>query len=282
MSTGVAVAPWRRAVHILRSTAALTVFFLYLMLFMGPLQRLIVTPLVWLMPARRARILSRWIRFCARVTRAIVVRGAGVRISVEGVRIAESAVVVMNHQSVLDIPIALCEVHGPPALIPVRTRYRWGIPGISPFLRMMPYPFITQKRATMKQDLAEIRAGCARVAAGEASLVFFPEGHRSRSGEIGRFMPGGLTVTLDAARRPVYVIVGDGMWRARTMMESLSSLAGTEVRVRITGPFAPPERAEDIAPFIAGLRDRMVESLHQLRSDSGGDAAVARIAESAD
>lgn len=255
-------------------------YFAYLLLIMGPVQRLIVVPLIWMLPARRTRMLGAWIRFHARATRFILGRGAGVRIDVRGVTIRESSIVLMNHQSVLDVMIALCEIEGPTPLIPVRVRYRYGFPGVSPFLRLARYPFITQRRATIAQDLAAIGEGADRVAAGEASLVFFPEGHRTRTGAIGPFMSGGLTVALTRAARPVYCIVADGMWQARTLADTLVSLAGTEVAVHISGPFAPPERAEDIPRFIASLRDHMVESLRQLRA--GGEPAVARQADRAD
>ena len=258
---------WLRAVRAVRSTTSLAAFFAYLLLVMGPLQRVIVFPLVWLLPARRTRMLGAWIRAQARVTRAIVRYGAGVRIHVSGPPIRESCIVVMNHQSVLDVMIALCEVEGPTALIPVRTRYQWGMPGISPFLRVARYPFITQRRSAIRGDLAAIEDGAARVASGEATIILYPEGHRTRTGDIGPFMPGGLSTALAKARKPVYCVVGDGMWQVRTIADGLVGLAGVDVTVRISGPVAPPEREEEIPQFIASLRDRMVASLADLRAE---------------
>jgi 1-acyl-sn-glycerol-3-phosphate acyltransferase len=260
-----------------RSAASMMAFFAYILLVMGPLQRLVVFPIAWLLPARRARararLLGGWIRLQARVTRLIVRYGAGVQIDVSGVEIRESCIVVMNHQSVLDTMIVLCEARGPMALILVRTRYRRGFPGISPYLRAARFPFISQQRATAELDNAAIADAARRAASGDATLVLFPEGHRTTSGEIGRFMPRGLTIALKLIRRPVYCIVGDGMWRVRTIADSLTSIAGTKVAVRVSGPFMPPEREEEIPRFIGSLRDHMVTSLRDLRTER--DSAVA-------
>ena len=86
-------------------------------------------------------------------------------------------------------------------------------------------------------------------------------------------MPRGLTIALKTVRKPVYCIVGDGMWRVRTIADSLTAIAGTEVTVRVSGPFMPPEREEEIPRFIASLRGHMVASLRELRAQRGPVAA---------
>ena len=249
-------------------------FFLFLLLFMGPAQRLIVFPLVWLLPGRRTRILGRWIRLQAWITRLIVTYGAGVRINVSGAAVHESSVVVMNHQSVLDVMIILSEVRGPAVLIPVRTRYRHGMPGISPYLRVAGYPFISQKRSQIESDLAQMAMGADRLAAGEATIALFPEGHRTRDGNIAPFMTGGLKKLVARSPRPVYCFVGDGGWEVRTVADGMTSLSGTNVHVRILGPFDPPKEESEIPRFIESLRERMIAALKEMRST--GEPATPR------
>lgn len=260
------LSPVTRAVRWARSALSMMLFFLYLLLFMGPAQRLIVFPLVWLLPRRRTRVLGWWIRLQAWITRSIVSYGAGVRIRVSGTTVRESCIVVMNHQSVLDIPIVLSEVRGPAVLIPVRTRYRRGIPGISPYLRAAPYPFITQKRSSIEADLAEMDRGADRVAAGEATIAMYPEGHRTRDGEIAPFMKGGLKKLIIRCHRPVYCFVGDGMWQVRTFAHAMTSMAGTRVQVKVLGPFMPPTEESEIPRFIEMLRAQMIAALQEMRS----------------
>jgi 1-acyl-sn-glycerol-3-phosphate acyltransferase len=183
----------------------------------------------------------------------------------------------MNHQSVLDVMILLSELRGPGVLIPVRTRYLRGIPGISPFLRMARYPSIGQKRATVARDVAAIAEGAESVAAGTATIAVFPEGHRTRSGAIGPFMPTGLRTLVARSGRPVYCFVGDGMWQVRTIADAMTSLAGTSVDVRVLGPFVPPADERDVPRFIETLRETMVQTLAQIRAHREPDSLEVRV-----
>lgn len=177
----------------------------------------------------------------------------------------------MNHQSILDIPLALSLVHTPLTLIPYRERYHRFIPGVSPLLRATGMPRVTQGagrggRGSAARDLKEIEGAADRTARGECSMVIFPEGHRTRTGEIGPFMRRGLTTILRRAKRPVYCLVVDGLWQARTAAEAARTVAGASVNVAVLGPIEPPED-DQIDQFIASLRERMSAALHQMRAE---------------
>jgi 1-acyl-sn-glycerol-3-phosphate acyltransferase len=192
---------------------------------------------------------------------------AGMRFSVRGAIPAESCVVLMNHQSVLDIPLGISLMPGPQTVIPTRDRYRRGIPGISPLGRLAGFPFVSQGRGITRDELRSLTAVADRVASGELSLLIFPEGHRTRDGRIGRFMRGGLRIVLPRARRPVYCVVADGMTTARTTSEAVSAIAGSHVRVEILGPFPPPTD-EAVDEFIEAMHTQMNDALGRMRADS--------------
>ncbi len=178
----------------------------------------------------------------------------------------------MNHQSVLDIPLGVSLVPGPLPIIPTRDRYRRGIPGISVLARMARFPFVTQGARATREELRALAAAAERVAAGEAYLLIYPEGHRTRDGEIGPFMKSGLRLVLPRARRPVYCIVADGIWRSRTVADTLAHFAQSQVRVAVLGPFEPPDvegaTAKTLDAFIDTLREQMVAALADLRRDA--------------
>jgi hypothetical protein len=79
-------------------------------------------------------------------------------------------------------------------------------------------------------------------------------------------MTGGLKKLLARSQRPVYCFVGDGMWQVRTVADGMTSLAGTNVDVRILGPFTPPTEESEIPRFIETLRERMIRALNEMRS----------------
>jgi len=233
---------------------------------MGFVQRFILIPLAWVFPVQSARMLVPWSRMQAAAPLVLLRIIAGVRISIEGAIGPENRVVIMNHQSVLDALIAYRVNKGYLMLIPTRRRYAWGLPGVSPFIRMARFPLIAQTRKSLRADLDAIGEAADRCGRGEASFFIFPEGHRTKDGTILPFMIRGLSLVLDRAPLPVYCIVGDGMWHIRTMADTFTNVAGTRIRVRIIGPFEPPADASDIPDFLVFLRERMIATLDDMRA----------------
>ena len=256
-----------------------TLFFLAYGLFLvvaGLVQRLVVWPLSVVLKRRRTTIVGAWFRLMAEASIGIARVFAGVRLDVQGKIPAGSYVAVMNHQSLLDIPIAYTQVGPPYPVIPTRSLYAWGIPLISLLIRLGRLPLIAQTKENRRTDLLAIAQSADEVARGELSTLIFPEGHRSKDGEIGPFMRAGLRAILLRARQPVYLIVVDGLWRARNAKDSLFHFAGSHGKVRIEGPFAPPGE-EGIDAFVGELRARMCAILDEMRGrEAQGRATTAK------
>lgn len=260
-----------RTVRVIRSSSYLFVFTIYAMA-VGLGQRLLLWPAIWLFPARRRRMVRAWLRFHAGSALVMARAIANVRITIRGAIRPESCIVVMNHQSVLDLPICLRLVTGPYPLIPTRDRYKWGIPCISPLIRLSRYPFVSQKRMISRAEIESLADAAEQVVRGEQSLLIFPEGHRSRDGKLGRFMRSGLRIILTRAECPVYCVVVHGMANARTFVDGLANFANLDVRIVISEPLAPlPSGSDDSAAdaFIDALHARMTAMLAELESDSG-------------
>src|SRR6185436_14794379 len=93
---------------------------------------------------------------------------------------AEPVLVLMNHQSLLDIPTAgLMSAPFVPLFV-TRKRYHYGMPAVSPCLRLMGCPVVDPR--DRKTSLRVMRDAALSL---EHGMLIFPEGHRSRDGEIG-------------------------------------------------------------------------------------------------
>jgi 1-acyl-sn-glycerol-3-phosphate acyltransferase len=248
-----------------RSFLFFGVYAIFLVFFFGLPQRVVISPLVLLLPSRRIDIVGWWFRFLANATIGLARVFAGVRLERTGSVPAGSCIVLMNHQSLLDIPIGYSMVCHPHPVIPTRRSYARGIPGISPLLRLAKAPFVTQTRAGARDDVRAIAAAAEEVAAGRLSLLIYPEGHRTHDGAISPFMTGGLRSILARAHRPVYLIVIDGLWHARTTAEALFTFAGSRGKVKVVGPIPPPEK-DGVDVFIAEMEARMVATLAEMRA----------------
>lgn len=255
-------------VRVSRSAVFVLVYLIYLVLFMGFVQRFILVPLAWAFPVLTDRLLAPWGRLQARVPLALLRGIAGVRITIEGAIGPENRVVIMNHQSMIDIILGVKVVPRYLTLIPTRRRYCLGIPGISVFVRLARYPLISQTRKGLRADLEMLAEAADRTRRGEGTLLIFPEGHRTKDGSILPFMARGLRIVLTRAPLPVYCIVGDGMWHIRTLADTMVRAAGSHVRIRIIGPFQPPPVEAELPAFIEFLREQMIATLEDIRSDS--------------
>jgi 1-acyl-sn-glycerol-3-phosphate acyltransferase len=255
-----------------RSLAFIVLFCLYLLLVMELGQRLVIWPLITILPKRRLAISRAWLRLHARVTFALARSIAGVRLTIEGSLPAEPIVVVMNHQSLLDIPLGVLLVRGPYPLIPTRDRYGRRIPGISGLVRLSRFPLVSQGKTATRNELRALRDAAHQVASGDNSLLIYPEGHRTRQGAITDFMKAGLSLILSRANRPVYCIVADGMWHARVFSDVALRFAGTRISARVIGPFDPPSR-DEMDDFIDNLRREMIEALADMRRSTAERAS---------
>ena len=196
--------PFSRAVHAARSLAFILLCALHLVLIVEPLNWLVIAPVVTLFPSRRSQVIRIWLRIHAGFALWLAGAVAGVRRETSGGLPAESCVVVMNHQSLFDIPLAVMLLPGPYPLIPCRASYSRGIPGISFIIRWMRCPLLFQGRSASRAEVLGLRNAAEEVARGDHSMVIYPEGHRSRDGQILPFMRVGLRLVLGTARgRPV-------------------------------------------------------------------------------
>ena len=269
-----------RAYRAARSLLFLLAFSLYLFVVIAGGNRLLIPPLIKLFPRHSLRIRRAWLLLHAIATTGLARTFGGMRLEVQGAIPRESVVVVMNHQSVMDIPVGVLLIPGPYPIIPTRDRYgRGGVPGMPSLVRLMRFPIVSQKRENLRAELPAIAEAADSTASGDNSMLIFAEGHRTRDGQIAPFMRTGLRLVIERAKRPVYCIVSDGLWHARTTFDAATGFAGATCSVRILGPFSPP--SADIDGFIDGLRDRMVATLDDMRASRAAKASGAASASAA-
>ena len=247
----------------------LTIGFVGLGLTVGdPFQRIVVAGLVRLLPAKRTAILSWWERRLAHFVIGSLRHLGGAHIppppTLPG---REGVLVLMNHQSLLDIPLVVAALRPAHPRIVTRARYARGKPLISHMVRLYQYPLV-EGRANARSQITAI-AENARTS--PVPFVIFPEGHRTRDGEIGAWQEGGLRAILEVRRWTVYLLVADGYWQNARLVDFLDHIHHIDGRSAALGPFEGPEPGTDPDAFIADMRARMIDALAALRS--GGRAA---------
>lgn len=231
-------------------------------------QRTLISGLVRLFPRRRHAILARWQQGIAWSVLAILRVFGGARVGdIPQIPSRSGVLVLMNHQSLLDIPLAVRAARPGYPRIVTRERYANGKPLISHMLKLYQYPLVNP-RATVRGDVERL----ARQA-GESPvpLVIYPEGTRTRTGRLGRFKRTGLRAILASRQWEVWMITVDGFWECTTLDEFRSSVSGIRGRLRVDGPFPAPAPAGDpgeLDAFIDRMEETMAGALDRLREES--------------
>ena len=147
------------------------------------------------------RIIHNWARR--------LLAAAGARVTVEGLEnLPEgTAVFVSNHQSYFDIPLALGYLGDPKGLVSKKEIDR--IPFIRQWMRELGCVFLD--RENLRASVSALGDASDRVAAGY-SMVVFPEGTRTETGEVGEFKAGAFKIA-QKNKVPVVPFVLEGSSR---------------------------------------------------------------------
>ena len=267
---GAATAPGRRAIRGILAFAVIGIQFLVTDLLM----RILVTPLVRLLPRRRVAILSFWQQWVMLRPFLGIARGVGgARLDVEPRLPCEPGLlVVSNHQSLLDIPmLSAVFPRGYPLMI-ARERYGRGIPLISYAIRL--YGHLTVRPGSGDPRQLAVLREAGRTA--DRPVVIFPEGHRTRDGEMRPWKSGGLAALLRTRRWRVHAVVIDGLWQALSVAEFIREIPSVRARVVEAGTYDFDPVADDVDTFVTQLRERMCDTLHALRGADAGATGSAR------
>jgi len=230
---------------------------------LGLYQRLVLWPWVRLFPEGREERVGSYMRFVAGGVLAMA-RLAGGRFRLEGrVPTAGPVLVVMNHQSLIDIPMASL-LAGPRALrFVARAAYARFVPLVSVLLRISDAVVVDPDRAGREAVRRLARAARSL----ESGLLIFPEGERTRDGSLAPFRAAGLRAVLRARRLPVYLIVVDGAWPCRTLWDFAWRGSRLDARARVLGPLAPPEEDARLPAFVTELERRTREQIASFRAE---------------
>ncbi len=154
----------------------------------------------------------------------------------EGFASTGGYIFVSNHQSMYDVPIfgGLLRRNYPKYV--AKSELAKGIPSVSLNLRHGGNALID--RGDRDQAMYAIREMAAEAERRDVSIVIFPEGTRSRVGELGDFRAGGLTAIMEAAPNLEIIPTAiDGSWRV-FQRNMFPVPYGAAVHVRFGEPIA--------------------------------------------
>jgi 1-acyl-sn-glycerol-3-phosphate acyltransferase len=224
--------------------------------------RLVILPGACFFPSQRFRLVTLFMKaICFQIVTLLGLGGARFR-RIGVLPTTGPIVIVANHQSLLDIvQVTLLARPRVPAFV-ARRRYARFVPLVSACIRLLGCP-IVEPRRDPAGALEAVRSAARELRHG---LLIFPEGHRTRDGEIRPFRPAGLEAILRERPAPVYLVLNDGTFRVRRLADLLFRAHLIDASSEVFGPMEPPDDPDDIPAFVSGLRDTLVARLAERRS----------------
>ncbi len=224
-------------------------------------QRTLLPIVLKCFPRKKEEILAVWVRWLAAVPIHMArVTGVGDFDIRPAIPPESGVLILMNHQSILDIPMAILSMQRGYPIIVTREGYAKGIPLISGIVRMLEFPTV-KPRDGSKTDFKQLY----RAAKTTKPLVIYPEGARSRDGELLPFQDGALNVFFQRRKWKVYLLVVDGIWPCGTFYHITSLQEKLDCKKKVLGPFDSPDNPEDFSGWLEEMEGSMKEGLASLR-----------------
>ena len=156
----------------------------------------------------------------------------------------EDFIIISNHQSLLDIPVFMKFLPNKNVRFIAKDTLGRHIPLVSEMLRAQEHCLIPRKAKPM-EAMRYISDFGKRVVARHQVPILFPEGSRTRDGNVGKFFSAGFRQLTESTGLPVVVCALDGGWQLRDLRKLMTNLKHGCYRVKILRIYEPPKTKED-------------------------------------
>lgn len=159
---------------------------------------------------------------------------AGLRLIIESdikQELPDRFIVIANHQSLTDIIATVMCFPLHDMKFVAKRHLKYGVPGVSPVLRLGGHALISRRSgfSETKRQLTKL----AKVYGKNFCPVIYPEGTRSRTGQLGKFHTAGLRFLLKYNKLPIIAVAIDGGYKIAKFFDLFLKLRGLKYRAKI-------------------------------------------------
>ena len=156
----------------------------------------------------------------------------------------EDFIIISNHQSLLDIPVFMKYFPDKEVRFIAKDALGRHVPLVSEMLRAQEHCLIPRKAKPM-EAMRYISDFGKRVIERKQIPILFPEGSRTRDGNVGNFFSAGFRQLTESTGLPVVVCALDGGWKLRDLRKLMTNLKHGCYRVKILRVYEPPKTKEE-------------------------------------
>ena len=176
----------------------------------------------------------------------------------------ENFIIIANHQSLLDIPVFMNFLRKKEVRFIAKDTLGRHIPLVSEMLRAQEHCLIPRHAKPM-EAMRYISDFGKRVVARKQVPILFPEGSRTRDGNVGKFFSAGFRQLSESTNLPVVVCALDGGWQLRDLRKLVKNLKCGCYRVKILKIYNPPKNKEDCNAILDEAKVLMQKQIEEWR-----------------
>lgn len=183
-----------------------------------------------------------------------------------GAVLPKQFILVSNHQSLLDIPCFMNFFRDKDLRFITKAELGRHVPLVSEMLRSHEHCLIP-RRASSVTAMRVVERFCQRVMERGQVPVIFPEGTRTKDGNVGKFYSAGFRKLIDETHLPVVVCALDGGWQIGNIKTLLTNLKNGSYRVKVVKVFYTLSTREDQTNALKEARSLIQNQLDDWRKD---------------
>ncbi len=174
--------------------------------------------------------------------------------------------ILSNHQSVLDIVAIMAAFESHSVRFIAKAELGSGFPAVSQVLRSQRHALINRD-GDVREAMTRIER-LARRCRGTMCPVVFPEGTRSRDGDVGAFHSGAVRRILQGQVMPVVALAVDGGTRVARLSDVVNLPSHHEFRLRAVQVFPAPTDKRTTLSTIESARHAIVAQVDAWRRNA--------------
>lgn len=180
------------------------------------------------------------------------------------IQLPDTFMIIANHQSIQDIPLLIWSFPNHDLRFTAKSSlFKW-IPMVSIMLRIQKHGKVNRKGGAAETMKTIERV--ARKAEDGYCPVIFPEGTRSKDGEIKTFHQGAVRKVLSVAPVPVVSVAIEGGWRVGDVKNLVKNMENFTYRVKILNVYDAPDSKQGIQNIIENSAEEIKKQITIWRS----------------
>ena len=172
--------------------------------------------------------------------------------------------IISNHQSLIDIPCYMNFLRDKELRFVAKDNLSRHIPLVSEMLRSQEHCMVPRRGSPMVA-MKTMETFSKKVTANGWIPVLFPEGTRTRDGNVGKFYSAGFRKLCETTNLPVVVCALDGGYQIREIRTIMTNLKNGSYRVKILKIYDAPSTKEEQALILEESRNMIQNQLDEWR-----------------